>query len=220
MDAGMDDFLTKPLEPKKLEQALTSLVLAGVKEDDRTDQDANTDLPLLDPARLEALRDMGADASRLVERVVASYTSSVDASLENLRAVALAGDGSGLAQIAHRLRGSSANLGAVRVSELCLQLETRGRAGETDGLEPLIARLTHAVHATVADLQLEIEAGSSRRSEALRAWTVPLSSPGCPITSAFSWSARRRRSPSCSPSRATWVAIPWCSALRQPTPHA
>jgi signal transduction histidine kinase/DNA-binding response OmpR family regulator len=150
--AGMDAYLTKPLEPTRLEETLRS----HIQEKDRA-----YDVPVagemrFDPSRLEALRVMGGDASPLVARIVGSFVDGVDASLSSIRGVAASGDAPQLARLAHRLRGSAANLGAIHVSQLCLELETRGRAGDAVGLEPLIRQLSHAVAATVADLEREL----------------------------------------------------------------
>lgn len=49
-----------------------------------------------------------------------------------------AGDGDMLRQTAHSLKGSSSNLGAVRLSELCFQVEHRAKENQLDGLEAVL----------------------------------------------------------------------------------
>ena len=44
-------------------------------------------------------------------------------------------------QLAHSLKGSSANFGARRLEALCLRLERIGRTGSVQAAEPLLAEL-------------------------------------------------------------------------------
>lgn len=56
-----------------------------------------------------------------------------------------------LSMIAHSFKGSSSNMGALRLSDLCRQLEERARHGETAGLEALFASIA-SEHVTVRRL--------------------------------------------------------------------
>jgi HPt (histidine-containing phosphotransfer) domain-containing protein len=51
------------------------------------------------------------------------------------------GDASALADAAHPLKSSSASLGALRLSELCQELEALGLASSTDGVSDLLGEL-------------------------------------------------------------------------------
>ncbi len=50
-------------------------------------------------------------------------------------------DAEAVRQTAHSLKGSSSNLGAVPMSELCFQIESRAGQQRLDGLEPLLQQL-------------------------------------------------------------------------------
>jgi HPt (histidine-containing phosphotransfer) domain-containing protein len=58
-----------------------------------------------------------------------------------LRLEAEAPDLQELSLTAHSFKGSSSNMGALRLSELCQQLEERARQGEVAGLEALIGSI-------------------------------------------------------------------------------
>ena len=45
-----------------------------------------------------------------------------------------------VARQAHGLKGSCRNMGALPMSEICQQIEQRGKAGTLEGVLPLIAR--------------------------------------------------------------------------------
>jgi len=81
---------------------------------------------LLDAQSLERLRalDSGA-ASGLLDRVLATFSSSGARLLEQVRAARHAGDVRGLRLAVHTLRSSSASIGALALSRLCADIETR-----------------------------------------------------------------------------------------------
>lgn len=83
-------------------------------------------------ARLHEL-DPGGKAG-LVERVLATYTRSLAGLLEQLAAARAAGDASAQRHVAHTLKSSSASVGALKLSELCADIEHRLRDGLTEGL--------------------------------------------------------------------------------------
>jgi two-component system sensor histidine kinase/response regulator len=51
------------------------------------------------------------------------------------------GDVSTLAMAAHRLKSSSANLGAVKLAAQCLQMEMLGRESRVEHAHPLLAEI-------------------------------------------------------------------------------
>ena len=58
--------------------------------------------------------------------------------LSALRGAAGTGDANALREAAHSLKGASLNLGANRLSGLCLEAETRSRSGTLIGIDALL----------------------------------------------------------------------------------
>lgn len=90
----------------------------------------------------EALRElqivMGDDFAKLL-RTFASDSAIRIAAIEQ---TAAAGDGEGLRRAAHSFKGSSGNMGARQLSELCRQIEEFARDGEVERCTALIAQLS------------------------------------------------------------------------------
>jgi HPt (histidine-containing phosphotransfer) domain-containing protein len=86
----------------------------------------NSELPILDPATLEQLQELidGTDASFLTD-LFESYLSTAKDSIDLLRGEV---DQEVLRRAAHTLKGSSLNVGASRVADLCKHLENQLRA--------------------------------------------------------------------------------------------
>ncbi|MBT2515350.1 response regulator [Arthrobacter sp. ISL-30] len=132
--AGMDDYLTKPLDLVRLEEVLDSWVPRdALPETDPLPQPPSNGPPPLDPARLAVLRQLGpADGQGLLPAAAAAFRNDVEPSLQAIRQ-ALYDDGDGaLRRAAHKLKGAAANIGASRAAALCFELErierTRGDA--------------------------------------------------------------------------------------------
>ena len=144
--AGMDAYLTKPLEPRQLEETLNRHISGHTT--DRVGGASVAGEPLLDMSRLEALGGMGDGASPLVERIIASFVVSAQDTLTAIRRALETTDPTELARLAHRLGGSAANLGAVRVSVICRELEQDGRDGNIRAAARLVPSLTSELDET------------------------------------------------------------------------
>jgi HPt (histidine-containing phosphotransfer) domain-containing protein len=95
--------------------------------------------PVGDPAALERLTRWGGDALRtqMVEMFLARAPDQVAAALEAARR----GDAEGVRGVAHTLKSSAGQLGAVSVQRLCRDAERRAEAGEGSSLVPLVHAL-------------------------------------------------------------------------------
>ena len=133
LQAGMDDYLSKPLRSEDLAVVLRRWVLG-------------TGERALDPDVLAGLRELG---SRIVEEVLGLYLVDAD---ERLAALESAADAGTTLAAAHALKGGSGDVGATRVQSLAAELETRARAGQLPDPAQLddIAGALHAVRAAVA----------------------------------------------------------------------
>ena len=93
----------------------------------------------LDPAALESLAGLEqAGNPDLVARVVEAYLSSSSKLAAEVRAGAAAGDPKRMAAAAHTLKSSSAQVGAMKLSMLCKEIEALGRSGSVDGVAKLV----------------------------------------------------------------------------------
>jgi CheY-like chemotaxis protein len=108
--------------------------------------------PTLDTGRLDELAEMGVDALPLIERAIDNFVGAAPGNVEDLRAAITLGDAQALRSAAHRLKGSAANLGAVRVAELALELEQRAHEGALDGADRYVDELAAELDAASAAL--------------------------------------------------------------------
>ncbi|MET3163809.1 UNVERIFIED_ORG: PAS domain S-box-containing protein [Arthrobacter sp. UYEF10] len=174
--AGMDDYLSKPVDAAALEAALTRWVpeqgtlsspekVEATRPDDARQLEAPGLLavtgggaPALDADRLAMLRGLGPeDGLGLLPATTAAFRKDVPARLAALHEAVTNGGGPALAQVAHALKGAAANIGATAVASLCGKLEDMGRNGKLDGGPQLVSRLEVELMRVDFELNLALE---------------------------------------------------------------
>jgi CheY-like chemotaxis protein/HPt (histidine-containing phosphotransfer) domain-containing protein len=171
LDAGMDDYLSKPLQPEALLSKLTDLARA-LKPRKPTANAATAAPPAdnggaedVDGARLASLEAvLGPDG---VREIVGAYLANT---AERMARVVDAAAASGLADLrreAHTIAGTSGNIGAVRVSTVAKALEAACECGDHDG---------------AARLAKELEAATAAAASALKVWLATPAAPELSLT--------------------------------------
>lgn len=81
----------------------------------------------LDRGALDSLRVLETPDNPFLTNLINTYLSTSEKIVEDLVAAAKSGDLKNMGEIAHSLKSSSASLGAIRLSEMCFELEKIGR---------------------------------------------------------------------------------------------
>jgi PAS domain S-box-containing protein len=144
--AGMDDFLTKPVDVDRLSAVLEQWSLNSALEGDPS-------LDRLDLERLEELRslDGGVGETSYVARAIGNLLRNAPVDLDTMAEAAAAGDSERLGATSHRLAGAALNLGANHGGEAARQLEDAVRGGVP--ISHLSDRLTEVREVLTDDLR-------------------------------------------------------------------
>jgi CheY-like chemotaxis protein/HPt (histidine-containing phosphotransfer) domain-containing protein len=136
LDAGMDDYVTKPIRAGELRLALERCGLSGgaliAPESGAVATIATEDSdPVIDERALAAARELpGMKAPSLLPELVAMYLKEEGPTLARLRELVAARRGELLADEAHSFGGSAATFGGMRVRRSALELERVVRVGD------------------------------------------------------------------------------------------
>ena len=148
LEAGMNDYVTKPIRVAELQAALARCGLwhraaapAGPEF-----HSASTELErALDERVLESTRSLlGEEAEKVLHDVVALYLSDEAERLDRLDRLAAERQGKQLGDEAHSLGGNAAVFGGMHVRRVARQLEEAARAGEWKAVAGHVAELRAA----------------------------------------------------------------------------
>jgi HPt (histidine-containing phosphotransfer) domain-containing protein len=127
LDAGMDDYLTKPVRLDDFRAALARWVPEPAEDEQQEDERHEEERePVVDLTVMPALH--GDRAGSLVELFLTTSQTQV----ESMRRAAAAGESPELRRLGHSLRGSAVYLGAARLAARCAELERAVDQGHPD----------------------------------------------------------------------------------------
>ncbi|MGZ4455733.1 MAG: response regulator [Nocardioides sp.] len=161
--AGMDDFLTKPVDPAALAAVLDRWIAdappptpptAPVDQQKEAPVAEREPIDGLDEPRLDELRELDPSMGYL-NRAIGNFCTNTPETLETIRAAYATGDAGTLKAVVHKLAGGALNLGVTPAGRTAQQIELLTDDGTVDGAHDLIEQLA-----------VQLEAGR----EALRAY--------------------------------------------------
>ncbi|MBW2436194.1 MAG: response regulator, partial [Deltaproteobacteria bacterium] len=147
LEAGMDDYLTKPVKPQQLSDMLEKWIM---KQDVSIQEEvtvSDNKAPVKNIYDKAGLLDRVMGNVTLANEILDGFLEDVPRKLTALKDALDNGDASSVQFQAHTLKGASANAGAVALQEMAGQIEVAGEAGDMAKASSLVSKL---------DEQLEI----------------------------------------------------------------
>ncbi|MDQ4062339.1 MAG: response regulator, partial [Actinomycetota bacterium] len=146
LDAGMDDYVSKPVKSEELDAVLERWIpKSGAEEEPASEEQTDGDAaPVdindsLDQSVLVGLRELG--GTELLAELGELFLEDIPSQLEALREAIGGGDATSVARIAHTIKGSSGNMGAAKMANICAELQDIGHSGELERAPMLVERL-------------------------------------------------------------------------------
>lgn len=163
LNAGMDDYLPKPVNRADLKAMLAKWIPSpAISEEQKEPVSSASREPrheCVDPAVLADLRQLDLSCG-VLSTLITHFLEDGPQRLAALRAALQQGDGGTLARVAHDLNGSSGNLGIWKMRQLCVELQAVGKTMDLTKAGALLAELVRefeyvsqrlmAEHATIA----------------------------------------------------------------------
>lgn len=123
--AGADDILVKPFTLEQLANCTNKWLNKGATK--------KIDLPAIDESVLHDISAMSGEQSQsLIANIVELYLQRSPSLIEEIQQSLHGDDAEQLFKAAHALKSSSANIGAVRVSEVAREIEKLGRDNQME----------------------------------------------------------------------------------------
>ena len=175
LDAGMNDYISKPIRIEELVRALKqskpqsrmtnpqgsigdeALTATSNHPETPSASHPSDQLNVLDSKVLQTfLMTMGTNGTELLNQLIDTYLQESPRFIDAIEQAVTQADAAALDISAHSLKSSSAALGAIRFSQLCKDLEAMGREGQIDGSAALVEQLK-AEYARVETAMLSVQ---------------------------------------------------------------
>jgi CheY-like chemotaxis protein/HPt (histidine-containing phosphotransfer) domain-containing protein len=151
--AGMQDHVTKPIDPDALAEAIARLVskpMAPAIPNTNRSEDDKQETGLNDAALSRLESQIGrAEVAELAAMLLAETPDR----LAEIHRTLAAGDAAAARQMAHDIASTAGNLGITEVATLAQELERKYSEGVYDALPPIAARIDGAYRAAAAELK-------------------------------------------------------------------
>ncbi|HET9238652.1 MAG TPA: ATP-binding protein [Oligoflexus sp.] len=154
LEAGMNDYITKPIKLRELSLALKRWLDNESSEVPVTDAAVSDSCAVLDRDVIESIRQLAATAgNNFLEELIGIFVSTTPPRIE-LMLQALQDDVRvTIRKEAHGLRSASGHLGLVRMEALCQEIEESAEDMEKAALQSLLSKLRQSYEESRLALQ-------------------------------------------------------------------
>jgi HPt (histidine-containing phosphotransfer) domain-containing protein len=154
IDAGMDDFVSKPISLAELHRTLAKWLPQSTSDETLS---ATALKRIIEPTALQRIAAMERPGRRgLLERVATLFIETSNKQLDALREAVARGDLDAVRLVCHSLKSSSANVGAEALADIAAQIEHAAAASDAAGVSLLIDSIYPAAAQAAAAVRDEL----------------------------------------------------------------
>jgi CheY-like chemotaxis protein/HPt (histidine-containing phosphotransfer) domain-containing protein len=166
LEAGMDDYVTKPIDPEMLLEAIRRFRRSGAAGGEgggvavvaSSPAVAEGVAPAGDAVDVPSLLRRCQGKASLAERLLVKFENQLPGQLAELRELLGAGDRAALGRLAHTIKGTAANLSVERLRSAAASLEAAaGAADAAAGLDEQLRQLSRAAEECLGGLPGAVE---------------------------------------------------------------
>jgi len=165
LTAGMDDYVSKPFDQKRIRKALKQWLPDNLKiglpaqprQEDHKVAEPTVTSPILEYKAIEGIRSLQSEGTEdILTRIISLFLEETPKQLIELDRALQNQDTKTVRSIAHSLKSSSASLGALSLSVLLKKLEEQGRTNSLSGASELFVLIKDEFQKTIKPLQAEM----------------------------------------------------------------
>ncbi|MBZ0200723.1 MAG: response regulator [Ignavibacteriaceae bacterium] len=152
INAGMDDYLSKPILLKDIKEIVLKWSLK-ILEKQELEKMQDKEPVIIDPKAIDNIRELDdEDDYSVVNTMIDMFFEDTPLHMKNIKKAISEKNFEDLSFFAHGLKGICLNLGAKPLGDICLNLELGGRTSNEEGLKESIPKLDEIYKLTCSEL--------------------------------------------------------------------
>lgn len=160
LDAGMDDYVSKPVRPEEMFEAIEKgvrqkdkAIAANDTPEDKDDSAGNQ--PGSGDFNPDLLRERLDGDEEMIGMVLDIFREETSRIMEDIERAVRSGNTEDAGKHGHSLKGSSGNVGAIALQQVSAAVEKAGKDGDTESLRSLLADLKSTFQGTIRAIKLQ-----------------------------------------------------------------
>ncbi len=158
IEAGMDDYVSKPIMIEEIQNMVEKWSKKGTKKISSARQIIINEEELLDDSAIGRLKEINDKIEPdFLKKVMEMFFDQAPQLIGEIEEMELKGDADLLSKAAHKLKGTSLNMGARILADVCKQLEIKGKNNDMSNIKMLIEHLHQVYDLTEVKLKNIVE---------------------------------------------------------------
>lgn len=155
IEAGMDDYISKPIKIEEIQHLIEKWGKEKIKMRTTEKNASHAPSELIDLNAIKRIKDLdNKNDNTFLSQVIAMFLKQAPIVIEEILVNERSGDIEKMWQAAHKLKGSSLNIGAKLLASVCKQIEIKGKESELKDIGKLTSQLKNIYSETEAELKL------------------------------------------------------------------
>jgi PAS domain S-box-containing protein len=154
IEAGMNDYISKPFMIEEIVDKITTW--CGTKNNmirENKEAEKEKKYEMIDQSIIQRLKNMALSDPGFLKEVINMFLAQAPVIIREMEQHCKSNEFEKMGQAAHKLKGSSLNLGARKLAEICRDIEIRSRTNDLRECEQMLASLNMVYEKSVEELK-------------------------------------------------------------------
>jgi HPt (histidine-containing phosphotransfer) domain-containing protein len=151
IDAGMDDYISKPIRIEEIENVINRWGY-NISSTEKIRSDKSKDV-ILDLEKIESLRKIGREDKGFLLELIGMFLEQAPYYIAQIQEHTNESRFDKLEVVAHTLKGTSANIGARKLMQICEQIEKVAKRSDASRINSLMEDLNTIYNTTARSMK-------------------------------------------------------------------
>jgi response regulator RpfG family c-di-GMP phosphodiesterase len=146
IEAGMDDYISKPVDPRHLADTVARWAGSTVLRDGRERQVPIPPKSAPPPVDMDRIQSLAGDETDFAQELATAFSNDVATHLDAMNRALIQGDTKRVRTEAHAIKGAAGNLGAHSLADSMKTIESIADLGVITSVAPILENARNQFH--------------------------------------------------------------------------